>query len=78
MFVKYNKKQEKPVCVKCKVIRSFILCVLMLMVLGFVLGEDAVYLRFITAELAAVVILVGGFLLFIWKLLEYYFSKRDI
>ena len=78
MFVKYNKKHEKPVCVKCTVIRSFILCVLMLMLLGFVLGEDAVYLRFITPELAAVVIIVGGVLLFIWKLAEYYLSKRDI
>ena len=77
MFIRYNKKQNKPACVKCKVIRSFILCVIMLMILGFVLGEDASYFRFISPDFAAMVILIGGLLIFLWKIIEHYLSRKS-
>ena len=77
MLIKNHKGRDKPVCVKCKVIRSFILCVLMLMILGFVLGEDVTYLKFISPNLAAMVILIGGLLLFCWKIIEHYLLKNN-
>ena len=77
MFIGKKKKTQTVVCVKCKVIRSFILCVFMLLVLGFLLGEDAAYFRFLTPDTAAVIIMGGGVLLFIWKLLEYYVFRKN-
>ncbi len=78
MFVGKQKKVAKVVCVKCRVIRSFILCVLMLLVLGFLLGDDAAYFRFLTPDIAAFIIIGGGTLLFIWKILEHYFFKKKL
>ena len=78
MFIGKQKKVAKVVCVKCRVIRSFILCVLMLLVLGFLLGDDAAYFRFLTPDIAAFIIIGGGTLLFIWKVLEHYFFKKKL
>ena len=78
MFIGKQKKVAKVVCVKCRVIRSFILCVLMLLVLGFLLGDDAAYFRFLTPDIAAFIIIGGGTLLFIWKILEHYLFKRKL
>ena len=77
MFVGKQKKSAKAVCVKCRVIRSFILCVLMLLVLGFLLGDDAAYFKFLTPDIAAFIIIGGGTVLFIWKILEHYFFKKN-
>ena len=78
MFIGKKKKTAKVVCVKCRVIRSFILCVFMLLVLGLLLGDDAAYFRFLTPDVAAFIIIGGGTLLFIWKILEHYFFKKKL
>ena len=78
MFIGKQKKSAKVVCVKCRVIRSFILCVFMLLVLGLLLGDDAAYFRFLTPDIAAFIIIGGGTLLFIWKVLEHYFFKKKL
>ena len=78
MFFNSKKKNTQPVCVKCRVIRSFVLCVLMLMILGFLLGEDAAYFRFLTPDFAATMIVGVGTVLFGWKVLEYYLSKKGL
>ena len=49
----------------------------MLMILGFILGEDASYFQFISPEFAASVILIGGLLVFCWKLIEHYLLRKN-
>ncbi len=77
MFSNNNKNASSGVCVKCRVIRSFVLCVFMLLLLGFVLGDDAAYFRFLTPNLAAIIIMSGGTLLLIWKILEHFLFNKE-
>ena len=65
--IKQKNVPEGP-CFACRIIRSFILASIMLLVLGLLASEKMHYLRFLTTEMIASVILVLGFLLFVVKL----------
>ena len=65
--IKQKNLPEGP-CFVSKVIRSFILAAIMLLVLGLLASEKMHYLNFITTEIVAIIILTLGFLLFLVKL----------
>ena len=65
-------------CERCRIIRSFILFVIMLVLLALVAGDKLAYLDFLNAEFfAALIIIVGGIGFFV-KLLQWKrYSQSD-
>ena len=71
-----NEPEKQP-CRRCFVIRLFILGIVMLALIGLLGGDKLVYLRHITPELVASVIMIGGMLGFIVKLILWRFFSED-
>jgi hypothetical protein len=63
-------------CRICQIIRSFIMAVFLLIVVALMSSDKLHYLSFVTSWNAAILILILGFLIFIFKLLEYFKSKN--
>ena len=65
--IKQKNTPEGP-CFACRLIRSFIMATVMLVVLGLVASDRLYLITFITTELIAVIIMVLGLILFLFKL----------
>ena len=65
-------------CERCRIIRSFILFVIMLVLLALVAGDKLTYLNFLNAEFFAALIIVFGGIGFFIKLLHWkFYSQSD-
>ena len=65
-------------CERCRIIRSFIMFVIMLVLLALVAGDKLTYLQFLDAEFFAALIVVAGGAGFIVKLVYWrFFSHAD-
>ena len=65
-------------CERCRIIRSFIMFVIMLVLLAVVAGDKLAYLNFLDAKFFATLIMVGGGIGFIFKFLYWkFFSRTD-
>jgi len=69
-------------CERCRIIRSFIMFVIMLVLLALVAGDKLAYLNFLNAEFFATMIMVVGGIGFIgklvhWKLFSQTGTKTD-
>ena len=71
--IKQRKTPEGP-CFTCRLIRSFIMATVMLIVLGLVASDRLYLLKFISTDLIAGLILLFGLILFLFKLWQW---KRD-
>ena len=71
--IKQKNAPEGP-CFTCRLIRSFILATVMLIILGLVASDRLYLLNFISTELIAAIIMVLGVLLFLFKLWQW---KKD-
>ena len=71
--IKQRNTPEGP-CFTCRLIRSFILATIMLIILGLVASDRLHLLNFISTELIAAIIMVLGGLLFLFKLWQW---KKD-
>ncbi len=71
--IKQRNTPEGP-CFTCRLIRSFILAAVMLIILGLVASDRLYLLNFISTELIATIIMVLGVLLFLFKLWQW---KKD-
>ena len=71
--IKQRNTPEGP-CFMCRLIRSFILATVMLIILGLVASDRLYLVNFISTELIAAIIMVLGFLLFLFKLWQW---KKD-
>ena len=71
--IKQKNTPEGP-CFTCRLIRSFILATVMLIILGLVASDRLYLLNFISTELIAAIIMVLGLLLFLFKLWQW---KKD-
>ena len=63
-------------CERCRIIRSFIMFVFMLVLLAVVAGDKLAYLNFLDAEFFAALIIVVGGVGFIVKLVYWRFYKQ--
>ena len=63
-------------CERCRIIRSFIIFVFMLVLLAVVAGDKLTYLNFLDAELFAALIMVVGGVGFVVKLVHWKFSNQ--
>ena len=68
MFRIRQKNTPEGPCFACRLIRSFIMATVMLVVLGLVASDRLYLITFITTELIAVIIMVLGLILFLFKL----------
>ena len=69
-------------CERCRIIRSFIMFVIMLVLLALVAGDKLTYFQFLDAELFAALIMIVGIIGFIgklvhWKLFSQTGTKTD-
>jgi disulfide bond formation protein DsbB len=65
-------------CERCRIIRSFIMFVIMLVLLALVAGDKLTYLQFLDAEFFAALIMIVGIIGFIGKLVHWkFFSQSD-
>ena len=65
-------------CERCRIIRSFIIFVFMLVLLAVVAGDKLTYLNFLDAELFAALIMVVGGVGFVVKLVHWkFFNQAD-
>ena len=71
--IKQKNTPEGP-CFTCRLIRSFILATVMLIILGLVASDRLYLVNFISTELIAAIIMVLGLLLFLFKLWQW---KKD-
>ena len=71
--IKQRNTPEGP-CFACRLIRSFLMATVMLIVLGLVASDRLYLLTFISTDLIAALILLFGVILFLFKLWQW---KRD-
>ena len=71
--IKQRNTPEGP-CFTCRLIRSFLLATVMLIILGLVASDRLYLLSFISTELIAAIIMVLGLILFLFKLWQW---KKD-
>ena len=71
--IKQRNTPEGP-CFTCRLIRSFILATVMLIILGLVASDRLYLLNFISTELIAAIVMVLGVILFLFKLWQW---KKD-
>ena len=69
-------------CERCRIIRSFIMFVAMLVLLALVAGDKLVYLNFLDAEFFAILIMIVGSFGFVikivyWKFFSHKNEKKD-
>ena len=64
-------------CERCRIIRSFIMFVIMLVLLALVAGDKLAYLNFLSAEFFAAMVMVVGCTGFIVKLVYWKFFRRS-
>ena len=68
--IKQKNVPEGP-CFACRVIRSFIMATVMLIILGLIASDKLYLLTFISTDLIAMIILVSGLILFLFKLWQW-------
>ena len=68
--IKQKNVSEGP-CFACRLIRSFIMATVMLIILGLVASDKLHLLTFISTDLIAIIILVSGLILFLFKLWQW-------
>ena len=64
-------------CKICKIIRLFLFAVFLLILLALIQKDKLHYLKFITPENAAYVILILGVLITVFKIFEYFKNKEN-
>ena len=63
-------------CKICKIIRIFLFSVFLLILLALIQKDKLHYLKFVTPKNAAYVILIIGIFILIFKIFEYFKSKK--
>ena len=74
MFRIKRKNAPEGPCFACRLIRSFVMATVMLIVLGLVASDRLYLLTFISIDLVAGLIMLFGCILFVFKLWQW---KRD-
>ena len=76
--IKSNKKIEKPYrCRNCYIIRFFLLAVVFIILFALIQSDNLHYLDFVTPSNAATLIIILGVIMFLIKLTNYFFKKKN-
>ena len=75
---KSNIKQKLNLkCQNCRIIRFFLLSVLLIVLLGFIKNDKLHYLQIVTPQNAATVIISLGLIMFLIKLAKYFLERNQ-
>ena len=74
--IKQKNAPEGP-CFTCRLIRSFIMATIMLIVLALLATDKLHLLKFISTDMIATIILLAGLLLFLFKLWQWRANKIE-
>ena len=73
-----NKKIEKTYrCRNCYIIRFFLLAVVFIILFALIQSDNLHYLDFVTPTNAATLIIILGVIMFLIKLGNYFFEKKN-
>ena len=73
-----NSKLEKPYkCRNCYIIRFFLLAVVFIILFALIQNDNLHYLDFVTPTNAATLIIILGVIMFLIKLTNYFFEKKN-
>ena len=76
----FNLKKNDPhnqTCQTCFIIRFFLISVFLIILLALIQKDKLHYLNFVTPENAAILILIGGLLIFLGKLYKYFVDTKN-
>ena len=72
------KKKLKPYkCRNCYIIRFFLLAVVFIILLALIQSDNLHYLDFVTSTNAAILVIILGVVMFLIKLINYFFEKKN-
>ena len=71
------KNKDKKGCFLCTSIRYFIFSVFLIIIISLTASDQLHLLNFITPWNFAIFVMVIGFAIFAFKLIEYYRDKKD-
>ena len=73
-----NKEIKKTyICKNCYIIRFFLLAVVFIILFALIQSENLHYLDFVTPTNAATLIIILGVIMFLIKLTNYFFEKKN-
>ena len=73
-----QNKIEKPYkCRNCYIIRFFLLAVVFIILFALIQSDNLYYLDFVTPLNAATLIIILGVIMFLIKLTNYFFEKKN-
>ena len=73
-----SKEIKKPYkCKNCYIIRFFLLAVVFIVLFALIQSENLHYLDFVTPKNAATFIIISGIIIFLIKLTNYFFEKKN-
>ena len=73
-----DKEIKKPYkCRNCYIIRFFLLAVVFVVLFALIQSENLHYLDFVTPKNAATLIIIFGIIIFLIKLTNYFFEKKN-
>ena len=71
-----SSKDTGGTCQRCIILRFFLGMVLLVVIIGLSGGEELSYLKYITTQKVANGIMIFGFVIFIFKLIFWYWDKK--
>ena len=75
---KFSKEIKKPYkCRNCYIIRLFLLAVVFIILFALIQSDNLHYLDFVTPTNAATLIIIFGVIMFLIKLTNYFFEKKN-
>ena len=73
-----SKEIKKPYkCRNCYIIRLFLLAVVFILLFALIQSDNLHYLDFVTPTNAAILIIILGVIMFLIKLTNYFFEKKN-
>ncbi|MAI97090.1 MAG: hypothetical protein CML37_00130 [Rhodobacteraceae bacterium] len=72
-----NSKDTGAPCQRCMILRVFIGMVLLIVILGLLGGDELAYLKYITVQNIGNLIVVGGLVMFLVKIIFWYWDKKQ-
>jgi len=71
----YQSNNSSKTCKNCRIIRTFLLAVLFIVLLGLIKSDKLHYLHIVTPMNAAIFIIIIGSIMFFFKLIKYLIEK---
>ena len=72
-----NKIEKTYRCRNCYIIRFFLLAVVFIILFALVQSDNLNYLNFVTPTNAAIFIIILGVIMFLIKLANYFYEKKN-